>query len=134
MGVEDGLSQNMVYSIIQDKTGFMWLGTQDGLNRYNGIEFKIFKKDGKNPDSIGSNAIFSLLEDDNGIIWVGTANGVYMYSTVDESFSHLKIAGYNKRNITGIVRDIKKDKQGNIWMAIQNEGLFCYTKDAKIKM
>lgn len=134
MGVEDGLSQNMVYSIIQDKTGFIWFGTQDGLNRYNGIEFKIFKKSNKDPHSIGSNAIFSLLQNDDGMIWVGTANGIYTYNPANEDFTHLRIKTSKKQEITGIVRDIKKDKSENIWMAIQDEGLFCYSKGKRMKM
>ena len=134
VGVEDGLSQNMIYSIIQDETGFIWFGTQDGLNRYNGIEFKIFKKNNKDYHSIGSNAIFSLLQNDDGIIWVGTANGVYNYNPTNENFTHLNIKTSKKQKIAGIVRDIKKDKSGNIWIAIQDEGLFCYTKENRIKM
>ncbi|MDP4276323.1 MAG: two-component regulator propeller domain-containing protein [Bacteroidota bacterium] len=125
--VENGLSQNMVYSILQDQQGFMWFGTQDGLNRFDGIEFKIYKKNKRDPGSIGSNAIFSLLQNKDGKIWVGTANGVYLYNPVSESFAHLKA-----KTIRGIVRDIKKDRYGNIWMAVSKEGLFCYTISGKL--
>ncbi|MDD3910009.1 MAG: two-component regulator propeller domain-containing protein, partial [Proteiniphilum sp.] len=62
MAVEDGLSQNMVYSILQDKIGFIWLGTLDGLCRYDGTKFKIFKKEKDNEHSLGSNKILSLLQ------------------------------------------------------------------------
>ncbi len=87
MAVEDGLSQNMVYSILQDKTGFIWFGTLDGLNRYDGLRFKIFKKDNENNRSIGSNKILSLLQDSNEKIWVGTTNGIYIYDPMCEKFS-----------------------------------------------
>lgn len=70
--VENGLSQNMVYCIIQDACGFMWFGTQDGLNRYDGQNFRVYKKDPSNANSIGSNSLFSMLEDKKGMIWLGT--------------------------------------------------------------
>lgn len=130
--VEDGLSQNMVYTILQDRQGFMWFGTQDGLNRYDGIEFRIFKKNKKDTKSIGSNAIFSLFENNDGKIWIGTANGVYVYDPVLECFTHLgeRTPGCDK--INGIVRDLKKDKQGNMWMAVSKKGLFRYTASGKL--
>lgn len=130
--VENGLSQNMVYSILQDQQGFMWFGTQDGLNRYDGIEFKIFKKNKRDPGSIGSNAIFSLLQNNDGKIWVGTANGVYLYNPVFESFAHLEARAIRGERVNGIVRDIKKDSYGNIWMATSKEGLFCYTRSGRL--
>ena len=91
MSVEDGLSQNMVYSIMQDQTGFIWFGTLDGLNRYDGIRFKIFKKDNENHLSIGSNKIFTLLQVSEGDIWVGTANGIYIYDPQHEIFNRFDL-------------------------------------------
>jgi hypothetical protein len=67
LGVEEGLSQNMVYAICQDRQGFMWFGTQDGLNRYDGHSFKIYKKDVIYPDGLKSDAIFSLKKIETGI-------------------------------------------------------------------
>ncbi len=134
MAVEDGLSQNMVYSILQDKTGFIWFGTLDGLNRYDGLKFKIFKKDNKNDQSIGSNKIFSLLQDTNDEIWVGTANGIYIYSPQRESFSRFEITTINGERVQGVVRDLKKDKKGNIWIGVQDKGVFCYSNQEEMKM
>jgi ligand-binding sensor domain-containing protein/signal transduction histidine kinase/DNA-binding response OmpR family regulator len=126
--VEDGLSQNMVYSIIQDQLGFMWFGTQDGLNRYDGYTFKVYKENPNNSLSIGDKAIFSLFEDDEGEIWVGTANGVFIYNHKFDSFTQLTIQTKSGTKVTGIVRDIKKDDKGNIWLAVSDKGVFRISK------
>lgn len=130
MGVEQGLSQSMVYSIIQDQTGFLWFGTQDGLNRFDGINFKIYKVDNNNPKSIGSNAIFSLNEDINGNIWVGTNNGIYIYNPFFETFSEFKIENKGEL-IYGIVRDIKSDADNNVWFCVADKGVGFYSTDTK---
>ncbi|WP_029905041.1 hybrid sensor histidine kinase/response regulator transcription factor [Prevotella sp. 10(H)] len=132
--VEDGLSQNMVYTIIQDNQGFIWLGTQDGLNRYDGNNFKIYKKSASDPKGIGSNMIFSLLQNDDGIIWVGTASGVYLYDPLYESFSPLNIKTADNDSISGTVRDMKRDGQGNIWLITSGNGLFCVTPQNELKL
>jgi ligand-binding sensor domain-containing protein/serine phosphatase RsbU (regulator of sigma subunit) len=72
--VKDGLSQSSVTCILQDKRGFMWFGTQDGLNRYDGYEFRIFRSDPANPNSLSDNFIVLLAEDAGGTLWVGTLN------------------------------------------------------------
>lgn len=130
MGVEQGLSQSMVYSIIQDRTGFLWFGTQDGLNRFDGINFKVFKVDNNNAKSIGSNAVFSLNEDINGNIWVGTNNGIYIYNPFFETFSEFKIENKGEL-IYGIVRDIKSDADNNVWFCVADKGVGFYSTDTK---
>ena len=132
--VEDGLSQNMVYSILQDKQGFMWFGTQDGLNRYDGESFRIYKKSVNDPHSIGSNAIFSLMQDKSGIIWVGTLNGVSLYDPVYDRFNHLELKTDKGENIDGIIRDMKEDKDGNIWLVDSNKGIFCLSLNGQLKL
>lgn len=72
LSVQNGLSQNTVNAILQDKQGFMWFGTKDGLNRYDGLSFRQFKHDGRSQRSIGNNFITALYEDAEGNIWVGT--------------------------------------------------------------
>ncbi|RNC66175.1 hybrid sensor histidine kinase/response regulator transcription factor [Proteiniphilum sp. X52] len=126
MAVEDGLSQNMVYSIMQDKTGFMWFGTMDGLNRYDGIQFRIFKKGNGEAYTIGSNKIFSILQNEDEKIWIGTANGIYIYDPLYESFSRFNVQSDEGGEIDGIVRDLKSDKEGNVWIIVQDKGVYCY--------
>lgn len=72
---EDGLSQSTVNTILQDSRGFLWFATEDGLNRYDGYEFKIYRNDPYDLFSISSNQISSVIEDKNGAIWVGTKGG-----------------------------------------------------------
>ncbi|MEJ2614797.1 MAG: two-component regulator propeller domain-containing protein, partial [Ignavibacteriaceae bacterium] len=70
--VEDGLSQSSVTCIFQDRQGFMWFGTQDGLNRYDGYNFKVFKNEPGDSTSISDNFIFSIYQDKNGILYFET--------------------------------------------------------------
>ncbi|NIM17216.1 MAG: hypothetical protein GTO45_34860, partial [Candidatus Aminicenantes bacterium] len=73
---EHGLSQNTIYCILQDSKGFLWLGTESGLNRYDGYEIKIYEHESDNPGSLSSNTILALCEDRSGTLWVGTNNGL----------------------------------------------------------
>ena len=74
--VENGLSNNIVNTVIQDQIGFMWFATEDGLNRYDGYGFKIFRHDPENSNSISDNSVWALSEDRQGNIWIGTKAGV----------------------------------------------------------
>ena len=74
----DGLSQNAILAMVQDSDGFMWFGTKDGLNKYDGYRFIVFQNEPNNPNSISSNYISELFTDSNGKLWVGTENGLYM--------------------------------------------------------
>jgi signal transduction histidine kinase/ligand-binding sensor domain-containing protein len=91
--VENGLSNNAVLSIIQDHLGFMWFGSRDGLNRFDGLSFKIFRSDTANRKSIGSNAINCLYEDDKQHIWAGTEKGLFVFDEATESFTKLPASG-----------------------------------------
>src|SRR5688572_26245554 len=82
LSMKDGLSMNPVMAIAQDKKGFLWFGTQDGLNRYDGYSFKIFKTNDNDSLSISDNFITSLASDTSGNIWIGTlSGGLNMYDT-----------------------------------------------------
>ena len=86
--LEDGLSQSAVTCIFQDKNGFMWFGTQDGLNRYDGYSFKIFRNNPKDSTTISDNFIFSIYEDLNGILYIETLGGTFnKYNPLTESFT-----------------------------------------------
>lgn len=108
--VENGLSNNTVFCSAQDKAGFMWFGTKDGLNRFDGYSFKVFRNKEEDPSSVGSSYIHSLLANDDGTLWVGTRKGLYKYDPVQESF---KLFAASEGKDT---RDIKRDKQGNLWI------------------
>ena len=91
--VEEGLSNNAVLCSLQDHQGFMWFGTRDGLNRFDGLSFKVFRNNPDDPCSIGSNGVLSMCEDENNVIWMGTEKGIFSYDSKTERFSQLKIAG-----------------------------------------
>ena len=72
----DGLSQGYVTAILQDRRGFMWFATRDGLNRYDGNTFVVYKNSPNDPSSLSSNFLHDLIEDDNGYLWISTNTGV----------------------------------------------------------
>ena len=91
IGIEDGLSNNNVTSIYKDQNGFMWFGTVDGLNRYDGYSFKIFKNDYLDPGSLPSDIILSINSDKAGNLWVGTRRGVGIQNNKTLKFSRLRL-------------------------------------------
>jgi ligand-binding sensor domain-containing protein/signal transduction histidine kinase/DNA-binding response OmpR family regulator len=131
LGVENGLPQNTVNCIFQDKRGFMWFGTKDGLCRYDGNGFRIFRANSKDKNSIGSNVIQSIIEDEDENIWVGTDRGVYIYHPENENFSRFDLKTTEGKSIQAIVNDIKQDKSGNLWFAVSGQGIFSYKPHQK---
>ena len=105
--VDDGLLHNNVTSIIQDRLGFMWIGTRGGLNRFDGHTFKnnIIKW-----NSSGANYIKSIREDHQGILWIGTITGIFKFNPVKEAFESFNLLP------TQFIRDIKIDSQNNLWI------------------
>ena len=123
LSVENGLSDNKVNTIIQDQAGFMWFGTEDGLDRYDGYNFKIFRHNPDDSNSISDNCIWVLMEDRKGNIWIGTKAGVLnKYNPISEKFTHLKI----KSDLTeeNSLCSIYEDKKGNIWIGSYKDGLY----------
>lgn len=119
--VEDGLSNNTSICTLQDNKGFLWFGTKDGLNRFDGYSFKIFRNNPLDSNSIGNNSIWRLYEDPTGILWVGTERGLYSYQPSTETFRLLP--GSPKNEISGITTD----KNGDVWF-IAGFKLFHYKR------
>ena len=122
--VETGLSQNTVWCLMQDSQGFIWLGTKDGLNRFDGLGFKIFKTNLSDTSSIGNNFIRSLFEDKEKNIWVGTDKGLYIYNPTLDRFTKFRLKTESNLSIEKAVNSIIADKQGNIWIGVFGQGLF----------
>ena len=110
--VEQGLSNNTATCIIQDRKGFIWVGTKDGLNRFDGYNFKVFRNIPGDSTSLGNNSVWKLCEGIDGRIWVGTERGLYVYNPDYESFSHVK------NSPKQAVRTIASDPNGDIWFTI----------------
>ena len=126
LSIQNGLSQNTVNAILQDKKGFIWFGTKDGLNRYDGLSFRKFIYDTTNKRSIGNNFITALYEDIEGNIWVGTDVGLYVYYPEKDSFRHFTKVSTKNAKIERAISMISGDSQGRVWIAVESQGLFCY--------
>lgn len=124
--VENGLSHNTVRCIMQDSYDFMWFGTSDGLNCFNGKTFKIYKNKGKDKRSIGANFISSLFEDSNRNIWVGGNKGLFLFDRGSESFSGFDLKTQDGVSISSNVSDIIQSASGKIWIATLGQGIFIY--------
>lgn len=116
--VENGLSHNTVHQALQDEKGFLWFGTKNGLNRFDGYSFKTYKHDPQNPHSIGSNFIESLASSKD-FLWVGTSSGLYKMNLKTEAFEPILETNYTP------ILDIQIDKSGRVWF-ISNNTLRCF--------
>ena len=118
LSIEDGLSQNAGLDIFQDGRGYLWIGTQDGLNRYDGYSFKVYKHDPEDPASISHNSILKITEDENGALWIGTwGGGLNHYDPVTDTFTSYLHDPDNPSSISDdTVTALKKDSNGNLWV------------------
>jgi ligand-binding sensor domain-containing protein/signal transduction histidine kinase/DNA-binding response OmpR family regulator len=110
--VENGLSNNSVECSLQDEDGFLWFGTINGLNRFDGYTFKTFHNNPEDSTSIGSNFIRCLYNDNHNTIWIGTNKGIYTYNKIGEKFSLVKSVP------VGNSTEIISDPRGNYWFII----------------
>ncbi|NCU04853.1 MAG: response regulator, partial [Chitinophagaceae bacterium] len=101
LNTSNGLSQGYVYDILQDKDGFMWFGTKDGLNRYDGYSFKVYTHDSYNPNSISNNNINRLFEDSKGRLWVTTDDGINIYDKRRDKFRRILHNPKNTNSLSG---------------------------------
>lgn len=118
LSVEDGLSQGFVNCIIQDRKGFLWFGTQNGLNRYDGKSFKIYRHNPYNPNTLSDNWILSLYEDRFGRLWVGTYNrGLNCFDP--DSEKNIRLV-HDPKNPASLSNDqvwaIEGDRYENLWV------------------
>jgi ligand-binding sensor domain-containing protein len=114
----NGLSYNLINSLFQDREGYIWVGTFNGLNRYDGSRFVVFKYDRNDPRSIAHNNIAAICEDRNGDIWTGTANGVSRYNKLSNDFTNYLLetgSGDDSRN--NDISNILCDREGTIWVS-----------------
>ena len=132
LDVEDGLTQCMVYAIEQDRQGFLWLGTQNGLNRYDGSHLKTYNLNQYLQEGLSSNSIFSISEDGEDKIWIGTENSIVIFDPELETFRQLKYYVKGKGIVDGVVRTMIPDSKGNMWAGISGWGIFKFDRNGKI--
>jgi ligand-binding sensor domain-containing protein len=86
-----GLSNSRVTCVLQDSDGFLWVGTEDGLNRFDGYEFKVYRNDPADSTSLMKNSIIQIYEDDHGVLWISTANGgLHRYNSDLDNFTRFR--------------------------------------------
>jgi len=121
----DGLSQSTVTDILQDRHGFMWFATRDGLNRYDGNTFVVYKHNPKDPGTLSVNDIWDLMEDDQGYLWIATiGGGVNRFDPLTERFTRYRHDDKNPKSIAGdAVLSIAPGSDGNLWFGTLNRGL-----------
>jgi ligand-binding sensor domain-containing protein len=120
---DEGLSHNSVRSIIQDKKGFIWIGTRSGLSRFDGYTFKAYKNKTDKFGYIGNDIISCIAEDKMGMLWVGTGRGLFKFNPITEVFTKLP-------GIDGYINNVLSDKKNNIWI-IAESYLYKYDQQKK---
>lgn len=108
--VTNGLSSNTITGITQDRLGFMWFGSRNGLNRFDGHSFKVFQQSDSNPRSLGSNTVLSLCPDQADGLWVGTTRGLYHYDHRQESFQRFRAIPSSE------IRYLQPDGEAGLWI------------------
>jgi signal transduction histidine kinase/ligand-binding sensor domain-containing protein len=118
LNTANGLSQSTVKCILKDKYGFMWFGTDDGLNKFDGYKFTVYKHRKNDPKSIGANEILSLFEDHQGNLWVGTnGGGLDFYDRGHDDFINYGANEKDSNSLTNRgVTSIYEDRQNNLWV------------------
>lgn len=137
--VVNGLSNDKVNCILEDKRGFIWFGTDDGLNRYDGSKFVIYRNDPSHSTSLSGNIITNLLEDKRGVIWIATADGGltrYDYRLSPEhQFKQYKHSFSDSLSIpVNIINALIEDRQGFLWLGTSGNGVLRFDKDKETFM
>jgi PAS domain S-box-containing protein len=122
LSLEDGLSQSTVYAILQDSQGFIWFGTQDGLNKYDGYEFTVYRHDPSDAYSLSHNEIFAIYEDSNGTLWIGTSKGLNRFDRQKNRFIRYLHKNTNSLSHNSIW-SIYEDNMGILWIGTDGGGL-----------
>lgn len=123
--VDQGLSENTVQVIMQDNKGFLWFGTKDGLNRFDGHQYRIYKNSPQEPHSLGNNFIRALYQDRQGIFWVGTDNQLYLFNPLTETFRLFTKKTTDGQSVISAVTTICEDGK-YIWIGTMTQGVFLY--------
>ena len=143
LSVDDGLPSNIVLSIYQDRFGYMWMGTLNGLSRYDGYSFKNYHPEIDNPASLQTNIVFSIFEDKKGDLWIGGNNGLSKYTRETDSFRFYSLQeAAGRGQLHGLtIMAISEDNAGNLllgtsswdWSDVEDGVFYLDKKVGKIK-
>lgn len=130
IGREDGLAQSTISGIVQGKEGFMWFGTAEGLHRFDGYDFQIFKNDSRDTNSLANNYITSIYEDSDGFIWVGTYTGhLDRFDKKRRIFRHYPFVNGIETSLNKYqINCITEDTFGNMLIGLDGGGIVVYNK------
>jgi len=121
IGIEQGLSQSSIFSILQDSKGFMWIGTESGVNRYDGYNFIVYTPDIKNPKSLSNNWVYSVYEDHLGNLWIGTDDGLNRFNREKETFTRYFHDPEKPNSLSNNkVFTIFEDRSESLWIGTDN--------------
>jgi len=122
--IEHGLSQSSIYVAFQDQMGFMWFGTEDGLNRIDGYNFKIYKTDPADGNSISYNYVKAIIQDREGRLWFGTyGGGLNRFISEYQVFEHYRMEQKPGKSLSNdFISSLFESKSGDIWIGT-NDGL-----------
>src|SRR5882757_7581207 len=125
LDINAGLSQSNVLCILQDSRGFMWFGTRDGLNKYDGYTFTVYKNKADDKNSISNNYIQAIKESKDGYLWIATrGGGLDRYDRQKNQFISFKHDPRNKYSISSdVASTVLEDRQGNVWIGTEDGGL-----------
>ncbi|KIQ16465.1 histidine kinase [Flavobacterium sp. MEB061] len=128
LDISDGLSNNSVTTIFQDSDGYLWFGTYDGLNRYDGYNFKVFRNRINDKKSLLFNTIYNIEGDSRKNIWVGGSNGICIYSKTTATFHPVEYTSLNKKNkvLKDIIHQMRSVSENLVLVASQNLGLITF--------
>ena len=125
ISVEQGLSQSTVLCVLQDRKGFLWFGTEDGLSKYDGYEFEIFRSVPGDTNSLSNNAVRAITEDRSGILWIGTyGGGVNKFDPAARKFTPYQNEPGNPNSLSNnYIHTIFEDREGLLWIGTFGGGL-----------
>ena len=126
---EDGLASDFVLSILQDHQGFMWIGTENGLNRFDGQHFLSFRFDPEDPETLSDNWIWTLLEDHQHQLWIGTQRGLNRLHLETGKIERVPLIKNGQEVKAAIINNIYESPSGSVWVAALNQGVFKLEKD-----
>ncbi|NIM10862.1 MAG: PAS domain S-box protein [Candidatus Aminicenantes bacterium] len=129
---EQGLAQSSVYCILQDQKGFMWFGTEHGLNRFDGYNFVVYKFQHDNPNNLNNSYILSLYQDSSGTLWIGTnGGGLNAFESVTHRFTHYLVDPESLDSPSNIINAIFEDRSGELWIGTGGGGLKKFDRKKK---